>query len=335
MGDGGDEVPAALFQAEGSQHEPDDPSRTQEHHAPDEGERPGQHFFVVLKRNGSGVSRKENQRGVGKGECARLPGFLRGRGGRVEGCQAAVGKQHLYLAGQASVQVVHVHQGPLQINAAAGVHLAQDVKVPSVFHGNEGSDSFHLCRRAGYRWLRFRRFMQNFIPDIRPEVSAGRNGGKGGDLAVQPLVKVLLFIQPPGKLRGKSGAGYAPGRGNLNEGCNVVRQVGGEIGTTGCFSGGRGAHPQVIGAFVGVNGLVFKIAAGLFECDEGGQKAVHFQLGFMGQGFHPDTLFGMPRFFRLHQQNMGEPSERADDQQQADCQQNDAYAPVHGSGNEG
>ena len=25
MGDGGDEVPAALFQAEGSQHEPDDP----------------------------------------------------------------------------------------------------------------------------------------------------------------------------------------------------------------------------------------------------------------------------------------------------------------------
>ena len=53
-------------------------------------------------------SRKENQGGVGKGECARLPGFLRGRRGRVEGCQAAVGKQHRDLAGQASVQVVHV-----------------------------------------------------------------------------------------------------------------------------------------------------------------------------------------------------------------------------------
>lgn len=138
-----------------------------------------------------------------------------------------------------------------------------------------------------------------------------------------------------GKLRVQRGSGYMAGGGNLDIGRDVVRQVGGEVGAAGGLSGFRGAHALVIRALVGVKGLIFKVAAGLFKGDEGGQEAVHFQLGFMSQGLHPDALFGAARFLRLHQQNVGEPSERADDQQQADCQQSDAYAPVHGSGDEG
>lgn len=91
--------PAALLQAEGAQHEPDDACRAQQYHAPDERERPGQHFLVVLEGDGSGVSRQKDQGGVGKGERARLPRFCGRRGGGIEGSQAAVGKQQLYLAG--------------------------------------------------------------------------------------------------------------------------------------------------------------------------------------------------------------------------------------------
>ena len=47
------------------------------------------------------------------------------------------------------------------------------------------------------------------------------------------------------------------------------------VGAAGGLSGFRGAHALVIRALVGVKGLVFKVAAGLFKGDGYGQLGIN------------------------------------------------------------
>ncbi len=194
------------------------------------------------------------------------------------------------------------------------------------------------CNGAGPRRLRrfrLRNLVKNFIPDIRPQIAAGRQGDEGGNLLVQTLVKILLPVQPFGKLLVQRGASDLPGRGYLEIGRDVIRQVGGQIGGTGGFAGGRCVHALVVGTLVGVKRQVLVIAARLLKSDEGGEQAVHLQLGLMSQGLHLDAAFGTARLLRLNQEDVGEPAQRAHNQQQADGQQDNADAPVHVSGKEG